>query len=498
MDWETFPFRLDHCDDLKPFREALDAAGYTQSALAETVNTKDSGGRLDLPVVLRRTALPSPYHWLVRLFLLAQAVRMEEDQAALAPFLIEQLSDIGLLNRSDQMIRSAARLVRFEDLVIAHDFSYETTGQPAPPDHVLGVGAASITLANLTPRHPVESVLDLGTGCGIQALLASRHADQVIGVDTNPRALNFAAFNARVNGITNIELRRGNFYEPIKGLQFDLIVTNPPYVISPESQYIYRDSGLPGDAISEQVIRQAPSHLKEGGYAIILCNWHHEDMENWTGRPQQWTSSDGCDSWLLRFETGDPLTYASTWLRPTEGRDPDHYGNLLDGWIAYYDQMRIRLISAGAVTLRRRTNHRNWARADSVPRGERSGACGEQIARIFANQDFTEESSDDGKILDARFVLPADLQLEQGLQPNHGGWSVRSIRLKLAQGLVFTCEIDWLLSSILAGCDGRRSLRELASELAEKIGLNLQEVTPGLTGSVRKCLQYGFLTVSPQ
>jgi SAM-dependent methyltransferase len=498
MSWETSPFRIDHCRDLKVFREVLDTAGYTQSALAETVRTKDSGGRLDLPVVLRRTACASPYHSFVRLFFLGQAVRMESAEAVLAPFLVEQLLDMGLLNRSDQMIRSEARLVRFEDLVIAHDFSDETTGQPAAPDHVLGVGAASITLANLTPRHRVESVLDLGTGCGIQALLASRHADHVIGVDFNPRALNFAAFNARVNGVTNIELRQGNLYEPVKELQFDLIVTNPPYVISPESQYIYRDSGLPGDAISEQVVRQAPAHLREGGYAIILCNWHHEDMENWTGRPQQWISRNSCDSWLLRFETGDPLTYASTWLRPTESRDPEHYGDLLDGWIAYYDQMRIRLISAGAVTLRRRTDHRNWARADSVPRGERSGACGEQIARIFANQDFTEESDDDGKILDARFVLPGDLRLEQGLQPDHGSWAVQSIRLKLTQGFVFTCEIDWLLSAILVECDGRRSLRDLASELAEKMGLDLQEVTPSLTSSARKCLQYGFLTVSPQ
>ncbi len=474
------------------------AAGYTQSSLAGTLNAKDSGGNLDLQVVLRRTASPSPYHSLVRLFLLEKAVRMEEVQAALTPFVTELVLGIGLLNRFDQMIRSVARLVSFEDLVIAHDFSDETTGQPVAPDHVLGVGAASMTLANLTLRHRVESVLDLGTGCGIQALLASRHADQVIGVDSNPRALNFAAFNARVNGVTNIALRQGNFYEPVKEEQFDLVVANPPFVISPGYHYNYRDSGLPGDALSEQVIQQTSVHLRENGYAIILFNWHHENMENWTDRPQQWISGNGCDSWLLRFETGDPLTYASTWLRSTESHDLDHYGQLLDEWIAYYDQMGIRLISAGAAILRRQSDRRNWVRADNLAHGERNGACGEQIARIFANQDFVEESGDDAKILDGRFILSPDLQLEQGLQADHGSWSVRSIRLKLGQGLVYTCEIDWLLSSILAGCDGRRSLRELASEVAEKLGLDLQEVTLSLTSSVRKFLQYGFLTVSPQ
>src|SRR4029077_13335198 len=127
--------------------------------------------------------------------------------------------------------------------------------------------------------------------------------------------------------------------------------------------------------------------------------------------------------------------------------------------------------------------------------GERSGHCGDPIARIFANQDFTEKSDDDGKILDGRVVLSPDLQLEQGLQADHGGWSVRSIRLKLAQGFIFPCEIDWLLSSVLAGCDGRLSLRELASELAQRVGLDFQEVTPSLTSSVRKFLQYGFLTI---
>lgn len=498
MDWQRSPFQLERCNDLQPFREALAAAGYTQSALARTMKSKDSGGRLDLPVVLRRTASASPYHSLVRLFLLGQAVRIDEAQAALTPLVTELLLGIGLLSCFDQMIRSVARLVGFEDLVIAHDFSHETTGQPEPPDHVLGVGAASITLANLTPRRPVESVLDLGTGCGIQALLASRHAVHVIGVDANPRALNFAAFNARVNGASNVELRLGNYYEPVEKIKFDLIVANPPFVISPESQYVYRDSGLPGDTISEQVICHAPAHLRENGYAIILCNWHHQDMESCISRPRQWISRNGCDSWLLRFETGDPLTYASTWLRSTQGGDPDNYGDILDGWIAYYDQMRIRFISAGAVILRCRSDCPNWVRADNLPRGESSGGCGDQIARIFANQNFIEESGDDTKILDGRFVLPLDLQLEQSLLADHGSWSVRSIHLKLAQGFVFTCEIDWFLSSILAGCDGRRSLREMASELAEQFGLDLQEVIPSLTSSVRKFLQYGFLTVSSQ
>lgn len=120
-------------------------------------------------------------------------------------------------------------------------------------DYVLDVGLATLFLANLTVRQQVEAALDLGTGAGFQAILASSHAARVIATDTNPRA--FTMFNALLNDVSNIELRQGSLYDPVEGYNFDLIVSNPTFVISPKFQYEYRDSGMPGDAISEQVIR---------------------------------------------------------------------------------------------------------------------------------------------------------------------------------------------------------------------------------------------------
>ena len=278
------PFQIEQCGDLTALRQALEAAGYTQAALARTVVRHDHTGRLDMSVLVRRTALPStPYNTLLRLFFLGQAVPVEAVRAALTPMALEQLMTIGLLHQSHADVHSAAMLLPGEDFLVAHDFPAEVSGRPEQAQHVLGVGRASTTLANLTVRRQGETVLDLGTGSGIQTLLAARHAAQVVATDLSPRALNFAALNARLNGLSNIEFRQGSLYEPVATCQFDLIVANPPFVVSPETRYLYRDSGLPEDGISEYVVRGAPARLREGGYGVILCNWRHEG-EDWSAR----------------------------------------------------------------------------------------------------------------------------------------------------------------------------------------------------------------------
>ena len=116
----------------------------------------------------------------------------------------------------------------------------------------------SVTLADLTVRRPVRTALDVGTGCGIQALLAARHAEHIVA-DRRERA------RARVRGPERRSQRGGqhrvprpgSFFEPVEGELFGLVVCNPPYVISPESAYLFRDSGLGRDRVSERLVGRA-------------------------------------------------------------------------------------------------------------------------------------------------------------------------------------------------------------------------------------------------
>ncbi|HEY7709911.1 MAG TPA: class I SAM-dependent methyltransferase, partial [Candidatus Entotheonella sp.] len=290
-EWQQHPFRLDQCGDLTPLRQALEAVGYSQQALSDTAKRQSRTEPLDMEVILRRTVAPTPFNTLTHLFFLGQTVSVEAARAALAPMQVEPLAAVGLLQPAETGIRATAMIFPYEGLFVAYDFPTDITRRPLPEDYVLGVGGASITLDHLTVRRQGETVLDLGTGSGVHALLAAQHANQVIATDLNPRALNFAGLNARLNGRTTITLRQGSLYEPVAEDQFDLIVANPPFVISPESRYIYRDSDLPGDTISEHVVRGMPARLRHGGYGVVLCNWYHQPDQTWSERPRHWVEA---------------------------------------------------------------------------------------------------------------------------------------------------------------------------------------------------------------
>ena len=80
----------------------------------------------------------------------------------------------------------------------------------------------------------------------MQAFLATRHAETVTGTDINPRALDLAAFGAALNGLHTLAWREGSLLEPVGEEMFDLITMNPPFIISPDNNYMWRDAAQPG------------------------------------------------------------------------------------------------------------------------------------------------------------------------------------------------------------------------------------------------------------
>ena len=173
------------------------------------------------------------------------------------------------------------------ELLLAGNRYPDETPSGTPADYVATVTAPSAILAGLTVRTPVRSALDVGTGSGVQAIWAARHCERVVAVDVNRRALNIAAFNARLNGIENIELREGSLFEPVADERFDLVLCNAPYVISPDTRYAFRDGGVASDGFSERLVRETPEHLEEGGFAHLLIGWLLQG-DDWAARPRSW------------------------------------------------------------------------------------------------------------------------------------------------------------------------------------------------------------------
>ena len=486
-------FNVDRPFDGKTLKKVVKDAGYNETALAETLGLSCVHESQDFELIYRRVRAESPYNILVQLFWLGRPVSELVLHKNLPGLDIEQLEGIGLLIRQNGEIRSIVKLGPYHELLMASDFEPGIHSE-LPADHVLGVSAASLSLANVTIRRKVKTALDLGTGAGIQAFLAARHADHVIGTDTNPRALNFAKFNAKLNEIDNIEWRRGSLYEPVAEQKFELIVSNPPFVISPESRFIFRDTNLPGDALSEQVVCGVGERLTEGGFGCILFNWHHKDEADWDSRPQKWASNTGCDGWLICFKSTDPLTYAADWLQTSVGQNSPDYGRYLDEWMAYYEQMGIRQISAGAMVMRRRSGQANWFRAHMLDKGRCMGSSGGQIERIFAAEDLLEALDNDRQLLEQRLLFDQHHLLRHELRAEDGRWAVRSEHLYASEGVPFAGNVDMYVANLLAGCNGRRTLRELLEEVAGRAKTDPENIVPTCLTVVQNLMRSGFLS----
>ena len=136
--------------------------------------------------------------------------------------------------------------------------------------------AGTLLLARQVPALAHGSVLDLGTGCGLLALLAARSARRVVATDVVEACVRCTWRNALLNGFeVQVDVRLGDVFAPVTGEVFDLILTNPPQMPTPpgrevgEDEAAADDGGHDGWAILDQVIREAPVYLKPGGQLVF-------------------------------------------------------------------------------------------------------------------------------------------------------------------------------------------------------------------------------------
>jgi release factor glutamine methyltransferase len=114
-------------------------------------------------------------------------------------------------------------------------------------------------------------VLDMGTGSGVCAVFAARHARRVVAVDINEAAVLCAGINARLNRVAHkIDLRCGDLFAPLAGERFDLVLFNPPFVRGEPKDD--RDRAWRSPDVAERFAAGLSAHLKPGGAALVLLS----------------------------------------------------------------------------------------------------------------------------------------------------------------------------------------------------------------------------------
>ena len=491
---------------------------------------------------------PSPVAVLTALFMLGEPVSATALDVALTRTGASGAGRIGLVSEPDETGCVRARVdLRPHEAVddageirwwVASDLGELVTGRALAPDHVLGIGGAGLTLAGLTPRTPVATALDLGCGCGIQTLYLLRHADHVVATDVSERALAFTAFNAALAGVSvsdgsdagsrggagRLELLRGSLLEPVAGRRFDLIVSNPPFVLTPPA---VREAGLPlmeyrdaGGPVLPTLVAGLGEHLEPGGSAVMLGNWEHRHTSLGTGdipdsandfatdsttdsgvAGSSWRNAvatwipEGLDGWVIEREVQDPVEYATMWLRDgglAPERDAAGFDAALEAWIGDFEARGVQGVGFGYLIVHRPQCLREpWRLLEEVTTSGQGG-LGRHVAEVLEARERLAGLDDDA-VADLRPVLAPDVTEERHLIP--GAAEPTVILLRQGGGLGRTIRASTVVAALAGVADGELSVGQIASAVVALTGEDAIGLRAEMVEATRHLITVGFLTI---
>lgn len=489
-------------DDLPArLRADLEAVGYTVDGLSDYLGPVATAAlRREQPFPAQRHTRthPSPLGALVRLFTLGLEVAFDEVDAALPTLGAKGLLDLRLAEPTGAGLRACCDVQPHADEThswwVASDLSHAARGVALESDHVLGIGSASLTVLSWTPRTPVGRALDLGTGCGIQALHLDSHADEVVVTDMSERALAFARFNAALAG-ADWDVRHGDMLEPVAGERFDLVVSNPPFVITPRGTRVpdfeYRDAGAAGDAIVAGLVGGVGDLLTPGGVAVFIGNWEVGEGADWRDRWREWLAPTGLDAWVIQRDEQDPAQYAEMWARDG-GHQPGSWihDELYAAWLDDFAARGVDRVGFGVAVLHCPATPREPFVDLVEVTGQVTRPMGPAIAAGLAARERLALLDDDA-VLDIAWRVAPDVTEQRHSMPGAADPSV--ILLTQGGGLRTSHRLDTATAALVGVCDGELTARAALVAVASILGEDPAEVVASTTPLLRRLVADGFL-----
>ena len=381
---------------------------------------------------------------------------------------------------------------------VASDLAEVQTGKPLSDDHVLGIGGATLTLLEMTVREQVDSALDVGCGCGIQALYLATHADRVVATDLSSRACALTQFNAALNEAV-IDVREGSLFEPVEGETFDLIVTNPPFVITPDSVrgaaglLEYRDGGMDRDNLIRAVLRGAPACMNEGGTLQMLANWEIPADRNpdtqWSWRVDSWLDGLPVDAWVVQRDVLDPARYVDMWIRDSGGQlmARADYERAFTSWLADFRRAGTGAIGMGFVALRKLDE------AEAASGGKRAydlsldghAPRGRDVAWALASLRAPE-------LWEVALTRASDVREERHYVP--GSPDPELLIMHQGGGLGRSVPVSSSVSAVVGASDGELTVGQIAAAVAMLTSVEVDDVRAEIEAPLRDLIRWGFLT----
>lgn len=481
----------------------FDAAGFTAGGVAGHLGPDHTEAmhRGEPAAVRYATDDGSTLSRLIRVFILRDALPATELADLVGASLATRLLDSGAAaadrNGTVRMVLDVRpHIIVGADRWVFSDADASMTRHVPGPDHVLGVGAASLSLLQSTPVTPVGSVLDLGTGSGVQALGQFGLAESITATDVHPRALDLAEATFAGAGAP-VELLEGPWFEPVAGRTFDRIVANPPFVVGlPEVGHVYRDSGLNLDGASELVISRAPAHLAPGGTAHLLAAWVHTPEQSWAQRVASWLPDRGVAAWVIERDVADPAHYVGTWLKDEsiDPRSPE--GDARTGaWLEHFAEHGVSGIGFGFVAIRNIGDEPSDVLAESMPQSF-TDPLGPEVEEYFTRTAWLRGRGAQ-ELADATFLTRPGLARETIAVADKEagvGFAPAALRLTRTDGPRWSHDVDEHLAAIVAGLHPQGlSFGETVGLYALANGLDEEELVRAAVPALVDLVRHGLV-----
>ncbi|MBV6433220.1 MAG: Release factor glutamine methyltransferase [Bryobacteraceae bacterium] len=359
-----FPLRLGLPEPFPIIRNFLESSGYTEEFLRSHFHLPSIHFLL-YPYGLQAEYLNKKYEegdslplFLARLFIAGRTYDRPALEERLTSPVVAALEQLGLLIPGDTAgLRCPVIVYPALGVFVASDRGFRPEGPGYRGKDYVMSGTEHICrqfIAHIS-RAPCKTFLDMGTGSGLAALLATKFSEQVWAVDITPRAASYAGFNRLLNGAQNLTVLEGDLFTPVRGLSFDRIASNPPFEPPLKDGMIFSVGGEDGEAIIKRLVTEIPPYLNPGGRLYCQVCGTDRENESFDERILSWLGEarSEFDAVLFVRLTLPPNEYA---IQQMLGENQDSWK--LQEWNMFYHKLKATQVVIGHLILQKRASVR--------------------------------------------------------------------------------------------------------------------------------------------
>ncbi len=460
------PLQMVTSEQFAALREHFLRSGFNEAALRQRLDVP-GGKELDLAALSARPPQKPKagdgLDALIYLFVLGESLPAAEAQSFFSPTVWEALGRTCLIEPDPtdaNRCLAPAALYPIRDLFIASDRWNNPDHFPRQmfPDIVYpALTKSAKQFVDFTSYAACDDFLELCAGTAPAALLASRSAKNVWATDIAERSIDFAKFNAALNGIRNVTIAQGDLYQPVDGRTFDRIAAHPPYVPVLKTAEIFYGGGEVGEEITKRIITELPARLKPGGRLYCRTMGTERPGHSLEQRIREWLGEKHSDFDVALFSLMilEPRQFAlEETLNKNGGREQ------FAQWEKMFSKNEVSELVIGIVIIQRHTEQRPSFTIRRTISGTTPAAALEWAMKWEAE---LQKAGAAKRLLQAKLLANPSTEIVVRHILRDGEISPENFTLTIERPFATDCKAQPWMALLLQHCDGKTTVADLFS-----------------------------------